>query len=95
LASFSFQVEEKKRKKQRKKNHRKERKHRDGRELSFKLPLCPFTFGSRFCPLTSTLLFQMFSPGIFFFLSRRKEKKTKKKNHRKKKKMERREGAYL
>jgi hypothetical protein len=47
LASFSSQEEEKKRK-QRKKNHRKEKKCKEGRELSFKLPLCLLTFGSRF-----------------------------------------------
>jgi hypothetical protein len=33
----------------RKKNHREEKKCEEGKELTFKLPFCPFTFGSRFC----------------------------------------------
>ncbi len=61
-------LKQKKRKKTlRKNNHRKEKKCREGRELTFKLPLCPLTFGSYFYPLTFDLLFQAFSPNIFFF----------------------------
>jgi len=48
LASFSSQTKEKKRK-TKKKNHREEKKCKEGREFSFKLPLCPVTFNSRFC----------------------------------------------
>ncbi len=48
-------------------------------ERFFKLSLCTLTFGSRFCLFTFALLFQTFSPGIFFFSSRRKEKKNTKK----------------
>jgi hypothetical protein len=44
-SSSSSQAKKKKRNKQRNKNHRKEKKCRDGRELSFKLLLCPLTFG--------------------------------------------------
>jgi len=69
LASSSFQE---------KKNHREEKKCKEGRELSFKLSLCPFTLCSYFCPLTFALLFQTFYFGIFFFSSIKKEKKRKK-----------------
>jgi hypothetical protein len=51
------------------------KKCKERRELSFKLPLCPFTFGSPFCPPAFTLLFQTLSRGNFFFSSKRKEKK--------------------
>jgi hypothetical protein len=77
-----------------KKNHREEKICREGRELTFKLSLCLFTFGSRFCPFTFALPFQVFSPGILFFFSKRKEKKNhreektcrkEKKNHREEK----------
>jgi hypothetical protein len=61
LASSSSQVEKKKKKK------RKKKKCKKGRELSFKLLLCGFTFGSCFCPPTSALLFQTLSPSIFFY----------------------------
>jgi len=43
------------------------------------------TFGSRFCPPISTLLFQTLSPSIFFFSSRRKKEK----------KMQRKEGTFF
>ncbi len=39
-----------KKKTQEKKNHREEKKCKEGKELTFKLPLCPFTFGSHFYP---------------------------------------------
>jgi len=72
-------LKEKKRKE--KKNHIEKKKCKEGKELSFKLSLCPLTFGSHFCPPASALPFQTLSLGIFFFSSRRKEKKreTKKK----------------
>jgi len=75
--AFSWHLllfKQKKRKKKEKKNHRKEKKCKEGRELSFKLPFYPFIFGSRFCPPTVVLLFQTFSPRIFFFSSTKKEK---------------------
>jgi hypothetical protein len=49
----------------------KKKKLQRKKELSFKLPLCPFIFGSHFYPLTFVLLFQTFSPDS----SIRKEKK--------------------
>jgi len=57
---------------------RKEKKCREGKELSFKLLLYPFTLCSCFCPLASTCLFQTLSHGIFFFLNRLKKNKEKK-----------------
>jgi hypothetical protein len=71
------------RKTQRKRNLKKENKCREGKEISFKLSLYPLIFGSRFCPLTSSLLFQTFFHGIFFFSSK---KKNKEENHREEKK---------
>jgi len=65
LASYSFQAKEKKK-------TIEEKKCREGKELSFKLPLYPFTFGSYFYPPISPLLFQTFSLGTFFFSSIRK-----------------------
>jgi preprotein translocase subunit YajC len=81
---FFFQAEKKP---QRKKNHKKEKICKEGRELTFKLLLCPLTFGSCFCLFVFAFLFQVLSPGIFFFLSKRKEKE-KKKTHREKKNAE-------
>ncbi len=81
LASFFAQAKEK-----------KKVQRREGAFLQalampshFWLPLCPLTFGSRFCPLTFPLLFQKLYPNIFFFSSRKKERKTKKKNIEKEK----------
>jgi len=78
LASSSFQVEEKKNTKK-KKNHRKRNICRERKELTFKLSLCPLTFGSCFYFPTFAFLFQMFSPSIFFFSNRRKKNTKKKK----------------
>jgi hypothetical protein len=50
------------------------KKPREGRELTFKLLLCPLTFGSHFCPPTIAHLFQTLSFGIFLFSSRKKTK---------------------
>ncbi len=71
--------------KQNKRIKNKEKKCREGRELSFKLLLCPLTFGFHFLPFASALLFQTFSPNIFFFSSKRKEKKKQKKYQREEK----------
>jgi len=60
-----------------KKNHREFLKYKKGRELTFKLLLCPLTFGSHLCPPAFALPFQVFSLGIFFFSSRRGKKKHK------------------
>ncbi len=79
LTSSFYQVEEKKKTTEKKKNAKK------GRELTFKLLFCPFTFGSRFCLLTFALLFQAFSLSIFFFSSKKKKKNAEKKTHRKEK----------
>jgi hypothetical protein len=35
---------------------KQQKKTREGRELPFKLPLCPLAFGSLFCPLASSAL---------------------------------------
>jgi len=69
-----------------KKNQKEENICREGKELTFKLLLYPFTFGSCFCLPTFALLFQVFSHGIFFFSSRRKKKHTKKRKTIEKKK---------
>jgi hypothetical protein len=54
---------------------KQQKKPKERKELTFKFPLCLVTFGS-----ASTLLFQTFSPSIFFFFSiKRKEKKNKEK----------------
>jgi hypothetical protein len=75
-------LKHKKEKKQRKKNLKKEKKCKEMKEFTFKLSLCPFTFGSRFWPLVSAFRFKHFLLGIFFFSSRRKKKNTKKKKCR-------------
>jgi hypothetical protein len=71
LASSSFQVEKKK-------NYRKEKICRRRKELTFKLSLCPFTFGSRFCTFVSSVF------SLHLLLLKHKEKK----NHREKKNAE-------
>jgi len=72
LTSFFYQVEGKK-------NHREKKNAKKGREFTFKLLFCPFTFGSRFCFITFAFLFQALSLSIFFFSSK-KEKQRRKKN---------------
>ncbi len=71
------------------------RKKMQRREGAFKLSLCPFTFGSHFCPPASDLLFQTFSLSIFLFSRRRKEKKNKGKKTIKKKKKTEKGGSLL
>jgi hypothetical protein len=88
LASSSFQEKGKKNKE--KNNHREEKKCREGRELSFKVPLCPFTFSSRFYPPTFALLFQTFSLTSSFSQVEEKKRKTIEK-----KKMQRRDGVFF
>jgi len=86
MASFYFQAKEKNTHTQRKKNHREKNICKKERELTFKLPFCPFTFDSHFYPFTFAFVFQVFSLGIFFFSSKRKEKKHKGKKTIEKKK---------
>jgi hypothetical protein len=69
-----------------KKNHREKKNAKKGRELTFKLLFCPFTFGSRFCLLTFALLFQAFFLSIFFFSSKNKNNAEKKPIEKKKNK---------
>jgi len=64
-----------------KKTIEKKKYAKKGRELTFKLLFCPFTFGSRFCLLTFALLFQTLSLSIFFFSSKKKNN-AEKKTHR-------------
>jgi hypothetical protein len=62
--------------------HRKNKTHkkttkkipREGREVTFKLSLCPFIFGFRFCTPAFALPFQVLSHGIFFFSNTRGKK---------------------
>ncbi len=63
----------------RKINHRKGKKCKEGRELSFKLPLCIFTFGSHFLPPVFAHFFQALSPWHFLLLKQKKKKKNTKK----------------
>jgi preprotein translocase subunit YajC len=81
-----FFFSKRKKKHTKKKDHREENICRERRELTFKLPFCPLTFGSHFCCQAFELLFQMLCCGIFFFSSIRKEKKHKEKKIIKKKK---------
>jgi hypothetical protein len=62
-----------------KKNHREEKKCREGKEFSFKLSLCPLTFGSHFCLHVFALLFQHFLLTSFSFQAKEKKRKEKKK----------------
>jgi hypothetical protein len=73
LASSSSQA--RKINKQRKKNHREEKKCKKRRKLSFKLLLCPFTFGSRFYPFVSNT----FSWHLLLLKQKKKKKKQRKK----------------
>jgi hypothetical protein len=57
LASSSSPAKEKKEKHKDKKNHREEKICIEGKELTFKLLFCPFTFGSCFYPPTFALPF--------------------------------------
>jgi hypothetical protein len=54
LASSSFQAEGKKKNTKKKKTIKKKKKCKDGRELTFKLPLYLLIFGSCFCPFVSS-----------------------------------------
>jgi hypothetical protein len=55
LGIFFFSNKRKQKEKEKKKN--KKIKCKERRELTFKLSLCPLTFGSRFWPLISAHLF--------------------------------------
>jgi len=63
------------------KTHKKttKKKPKEGRELTFKLPFCLLTFGSRFCFPIFALPFHVLSPGIFFLSSSKKKKTQRKK----------------
>jgi len=76
--SLSSSSQTQRRKKTQKKNNKKnqEKKPRKGKELTFKLLLYLFTFGSRFWPLVFALPFQVLYLGIFFFSNKRKKKHT-------------------
>jgi preprotein translocase subunit YajC len=73
-------------KRKEKKTTKKKKKYicREGRELTFKLSLYPHIFDSCSCPPTFALLFQAFSPDIFFFSNIRKKNTKKKKTIEKK-----------
>jgi len=63
------------------KTHKKttKKKPKEGREFTFKLPFCLFTFGSRFCLPIFALPFHVLSPSIFFLSSNKKKKTQRKK----------------
>jgi len=83
-----------------KKNHRKEKKCKEGRELNFKLLICPLIFGSCFCfPAFAFLLLPFrFKHFLIASSSQTKEKKEKheeKKIMKKKKCKQGREFTFL
>jgi len=55
------------------------KKPKEGRELTFKVPFCLLTFGSRFYLPIFTLPFHVLSLGIFFLSSSKKKKTQRKK----------------
>ncbi len=77
LTSSSFQVVRKKKHKE-KKNHREEKTCKEGKELTFKLLLCPLTFDSRFCFLVLHFHFKCFILTSYFYHVEGKKKTTKK-----------------
>jgi len=64
------------------------KKPREGREITFKLPMCPLTFAFLLLLSVSNAF-----PCIFFFSKRRKEKKHKEKKTIEKKKNAKKEGS--
>jgi hypothetical protein len=89
LASSSFQIVRKKNTKK-KKTIEKKKTCKKGKELTFKLLLCPLTFDSRFCFLVLHFHFKCFILTSSFY-----QVEGKKKNHREKKKCKTREGTYF
>jgi hypothetical protein len=83
LVSFSFQVVRKKKHKE-KKTHREEKTCKEGKELTFKLLLCPLTFDSRVCFLVLHFHFKCFIMTSFFYQVEGKKKTTEKKKYAKK-----------
>jgi len=83
LASFSFQVVRKKKHKE-KKNRREEKTCKEGKELTFKLLLCPLTFDSRFCFLVLHFHFKCFILTSCFYQVEGEKKPQRKKNMQKK-----------
>jgi hypothetical protein len=82
--SSSSQGDEKK-----EKTIEKKKKCKEGKELTFKLSLCPFTFGFCVWLLIFALSFQVFSPWhLFLFKQKKIKKKTKKKKTIEKNKMQ-------
>jgi hypothetical protein len=60
MASFFFQTKEEKKTQGKKKSHKEEKKCKEGEELTFKLPFCPFHFwllllSSCFCTFVSSV----------------------------------------
>jgi hypothetical protein len=74
LSPDIFFFSNKRKEKKKKKNHR-EKKCKEGRELSFKLPLYLLTFGSHLCPPFLPFCFKHFLVASFFFQARKKNKK--------------------
>jgi hypothetical protein len=90
LPGIFFLSSSKKKKTQRKKNHREEKTCKEGKELTFKLLLCPLTFDFCFCFLVLHFHFKCFILTSSFY-----QVEEKKKNHREKKICRKKEGAYL
>jgi hypothetical protein len=91
---FFFSNKRRKKNTRKKKTIKKKKNAKKGSNLPSSSHSALFTFGSRFCPLAFALLFQVFSPNIFFFSNIRK-KNTKTKKNIEKKKMQKREKTYL
>ncbi len=83
LASSSFQVVKKKKHKE-KKNHKEEKTCKEGKELTFKLLLCPLTFDSRFCFLVLHFHFKCFILTSSFYQVEGGKKTTETKKYAKK-----------
>jgi hypothetical protein len=83
---FSSRRKEKKTKE--KKTIQKKKKCREGNKLSFKLPLCPFTFGSCICPPAFAFPFFPFCFKRFLLASFSSQVEEKKKKHKEKKTIE-------
>jgi hypothetical protein len=77
LASSSFQVV-------RKKKHKEKKTCKEGKELTFKLLLCPLTFDSRFCFLVLHFHFKCFILTSSFYQVEGKKKPQRKENMQKK-----------
>jgi hypothetical protein len=74
LTSSSSQTEKKKKKKK-KKTMKKKNNAKKERNFPSKFPLCPLTFGTRFCPPTSTLFVLNDFSWHFLLFKQKKRKK--------------------